>query len=171
MDSMAFALSSHSSDNIPAPLETHTEWTREAWLSCLSANSWGKSHPNDVQQQRRRKRTANETDLILYCWESYGQTIIGEDAFGSRVAHNAVSSLGTTLGIRVCSPCFPMKATNWNHWTHFSVGTMLCCDFISLSRYHRHLPWTLLRLFSRSCSGEMGRKKKITDTLVPSNQL
>lgn len=38
--------------------------------------------------------------------------------------------------------------------THFSVGTMLCWDFISLSRYHRHLPWTRLRLFNRSCSRE-----------------
>lgn len=44
--------------------------------------------------------------------------------------------------------------------THFSVGTMLCCDFISLSRYHRHLPCTLLRLFNRSCSaGRMDNKR------------
>lgn len=43
---------------------------------------------------------------------------------------------------------------NSNPQTHFSVGTKLCCDFISLSRYQRHLPWTLLRLFRRSCSGK-----------------
>ena len=40
--------------------------------------------------------------------------------------------------------------------THFNVGTMLCWDFISRSRYHRHLPWTLLRLFRRSCSVRTG---------------
>jgi len=47
-----------------------------------------------------------------------------------------------------------MKTTNQDVWTHFSVGTMLCCDFISRSRYHKHLPWTFLRLFRRSCSGK-----------------
>lgn len=50
---------------------------------------------------------------------------------------------------------------NSNPQTHFSVGTTLCCDFITLSRYHWHLPWTLLRLFRRSCSGKERTETRI----------
>lgn len=61
--------------------------------------------------------------------------------------------------LNVCTWCFLwqiQKRTGGQ--THFRVGTILCWDFISLSRYHRHLPCTLRRLFRRSCSAKTIRE-------------